>query len=115
MDFRDKRNILYLLYVVIVVVVIIGILLIFRPTSVKAPTANHHPAGSSTSKADTNKMVITGVTSTPGDTSASTPTSTSAPASLNNTGPGDVIGLFVAVSGLGAWLWRRKQLRDVIR
>jgi uncharacterized protein YpmB len=107
MGLRDKRTILYLIYIVIVVAVIIGIILIFWPPSANAPTSNHSPAGSATSKADTNKIVITGVTSTPGNASATTTTA------LNNTGPGDVIGLFVAVSGLGAWLWRRKQLRSM--
>ncbi|HVA10634.1 MAG TPA: hypothetical protein VNG32_00510 [Candidatus Dormibacteraeota bacterium] len=105
---RDKRTTLYILYTVIVVAVIIGIILIFRSPTANAPTSNHKPAGSATRQADTNKMVITGVTSTPGNNPVTNTT-------LNNTGPGDVIGLFVAVSGLGAWLWRRKQLRDVIR
>jgi hypothetical protein len=107
MDLRGKRTILYLIYIVIAVAVIIGIILIFRPSRANAPTSSHNPAGQATSKADTNKIVITGVTSTPGNSSATTSSS------LNNTGPGDVIGLFVAVSGLGAWLWRRKQLRSM--
>jgi hypothetical protein len=106
MVLRDKRTILYLLYIAIVVAVIIGIILIFRPSPANAPTSSHHPAGTAAGKADTNKMVITGVTSTPGNNPVSNTT-------LNNTGPGDVIGLFVAVSGLGAWLWRRKQLRSI--
>ena len=106
MNLRDKRTILYLVYIVIIVAVIIGVFLIFRPSRANAPTSSHNPAGQATSKADTNKMVITGVTSTPGNSPVTNTT-------LNNTGPGDILGLFVAVSGLGAWLWRRKQLRSM--
>jgi len=114
---KEKKTILYLLYCLIAVVVIVGGVIIFRPSHTNPSVTPHSTAASHHSS--------TGVTAGKGGAQIATKNSSSANASstksnaanpaLNNTGPGNVIAVFIVASILGAWFWRRKQLRSVIR
>jgi hypothetical protein len=115
---KEKRIILYVLYCAILVVVIVGIVLAFRPThtnpsvATHGTTKSHSPAGSTTGKGG-NTGIATNKSSSSASSSSASSSATN-PA-LNNTGPGNVIGVFVGASILGAWFWRRKLMRSVIR
>lgn len=113
MNARNKRTLLYVIYCIIFVAVIVGLFLIFRPShtndSVTKPaTTSKSPAGASASRGGNTKIASNGSTS-------STTQASTAKSSLNNTGPGNVVGIFVVASIAGAWFWRRKQLRNVLR
>lgn len=114
---RYKKDFLYFLYLVIVIALIVGIALFFHDrhqndTSHKTPATTAHPAGSSVSSSGTTKLAA------PSDSAQSSSSASKAattPAPLNNTGPGNVFGVFAVASIGGAWLYRRKLLRDVLR
>lgn len=113
MNFRDKRIVFYLLYCVVVVALIVGIVLIFRPSHTDTGTTTHHTttahnaAGSTAGKAGNTKIASNGKSSTTATKSGTAATS------LNNSGPGNVFGVFAVASILGAWLRRRQLMRRV--
>jgi hypothetical protein len=116
MTIRNKRTTVYIAYCLIIVALIAMVSLIYNPhhPNHKQPvihrtitSTQQNPAGKSTTTAGTTHITVTGSAK---GTAAST-TSTK----LNNTGPGNVVGLFALVSVLGAWLYRRKLIRSVIR
>ncbi len=122
---RDKRTIVYGLYCVIVVLLIIAIALIYRPhnhpvaSTVHQHSTQRHPAGASAGNSGSTPLAVNGngkgtnrITSV-SNTPPSSSTASQAP--LSNSGPGNIFGLFALVSVLGAWVWRRKLIRSVIR
>lgn len=119
MTVRYKSIFLYIIYIIIVGALVLSIGLAFRnqhtqtPTPVTRTHATNHPAGSSANRAGNSKLSTTA----PGGSNktSSTPTAATPSATLTNTGPGDVVGLFVATSLISAMLWRRKLMRNVIR
>jgi hypothetical protein len=115
MTVRNKRITLYIAYCIVVIALILIITLIFRPsptdvvTKTKQTTTAQHPAGKSAGNGANTKIASNGG----GKSSVSTRTTTTIPTKLNNTGPGNVFGLFAAVSLVGAWFYRRKLIRTV--
>lgn len=124
MTTRAKRITVYVLYCVVVLALIGALALIYRPHNARPVAVTHRSNSAATHKpvgVIAGKGGSTHITTSPKSTTKSssganqtaTPAETTAP--LSNTGPGNVIGLFAAVSVLGAWLWRRKLIRSVIR
>lgn len=133
MNIRNKRIIVYIAYCVVVVVLVIVIALIYRPKHPDVATSHHstthQPAGTvagkggghlaiSNTPVSGNRTITNTTTARPaqGTSVASPAAAPAAPnGTLNNTGPGNIFGLFTLVSVLGAWLYRRKLIRSVIR
>jgi hypothetical protein len=115
MTLRNKRISLYLAYCVVVIALILIVTLIFWPShtdkvTTKQTTTAQHPAGKSAGNGANTKIASASPSKSSGSASSSTKAATT---SLNNTGPGNVFGLFAAVSLVGAWFYRRKLIRTV--
>ncbi len=99
---------LYLVYGVIVAGLVIAIIASFG----KSAPAPQQPQSNTSSQQQANsqsKAKTTPNAATPGQSATPKPTSTpsNTPSQLNNTGPGDVAGLFILVSIVGLFGYRR--------
>jgi cytoskeletal protein RodZ len=120
---RNKRITLYLLYCVVVIALILIVTIIFRPrhtntaSTTHPTTATQHPAGKSAGKGGNTRIASkeSSKSTTSGSTAPSSSKATATATTLNNTGPGNVFGLFALVSVLGGWFYRRKLIRSMIR
>jgi cytoskeletal protein RodZ len=118
------KSFLYLIYAVIVLGLIAAIALTFHHDRVKAPAApniSHQTAAKpklahvakpkvATKKASPTTVRPSSQSASQQSSPSTAPTSSSS-ADLTNTGPGDTVGLFAAVSLTGFYLQRRRLLR----
>ncbi len=109
MKLSRKQALIYGLYCIIIAVFVVVIVLIFQPHKTNTGTSTHpttktqQAAGSETARAGNAQITNKGA-------AAAKDGSQTTPKTLNNTGPGNVIGLFAAASLIGAWFWRRRLL-----
>lgn len=121
-DLRDRRTLFYIGYCIVVIILIIAVAIIFRPSTnkstshaSKSTTSQRHPAGSTVGKAGNSQLSPSPSSSQASGTAHPSTTQAANGQSLNNTGPGDLIAPFLLAALVGAWYWRRKVVRSMLR